>query len=525
MRRYVARCFTHRHAVRHVSLGGLPGDSGKHGDQDADEEDVFVFSDQSATIPPRPEVSHWMQRYQVARDATRRVAAQEKQLRYGAAVAVAAKEREREEDEKLLDTVIHPKDKESMLREANEVSTLKRPRWGTTEKGTHSDAMRLRIAVEERELARQVKAHDTIQAQRKDWGLHPVHFVKRWNTRLDVYGNDRVPYSQEKLEKEKAAWLLEDHLLRKRMELAYAEMGWQPHQFWKLMEDWYKELPAPDRFFMSPYYRSMRPRSSNKRATKKLQQMQEEEGLVVFEERNTHRMIREAMLKQQLPFINLPPPRIIWERLPDDCIIDDYICGREDVTLERRDGAILLRRWLPNGQKISCEVIGGDYLNEIIHVTPVHVDWAQIERAGGFLLHNNMVNAVDHPNNVKIVATVEEAVACLLAFDVDASVEFDPKSYMFYPYLWVTDPEHYTKAEFDEEATESALLASVSTPGREERRHKARLRRSRATRDESAPLDTRTLEQEAGMYAPTFGDSPSVGSFKGSPKGWRNDSQ
>ncbi|KAJ9467561.1 hypothetical protein DIPPA_04050 [Diplonema papillatum] len=87
-----------------------------------------------------------------------------------------------------------------------------------------------------------------------------------------------------------------------------------------------------------------------------------------------------------------------------------------------------------------------------------------------------MVNAVDHLNNVKIAATVEEAVACLLAFDVDASVESDPKNYMFYH-----RPRTLHQSRVRRPPNPRVLLASVNTPDRKERRHRARLRRSRAS--------------------------------------------
>jgi len=117
--------------------------------------------------------------------------------------------------------------------------------------------------------------------------------------------------------------------------------------------------------------------------------------------------------------------------------------GRADFVLERRQGAILLRRWLPNGQKISCEVIGLHYLNSVAEPTPEHVDWQRASLEGGFLIHQNMNNAVDHPNNFTVVSDVDDAVDILSRLTPDPTVEFDPRDYRFWPYLWVNDPGHF----------------------------------------------------------------------------------
>ena len=345
-------------------------------------------------------------------------------------------------------------DETAILTEAHALSrrTASNPLWGEsleTLTSQYGKGAALRLHAEGRELKRQTQAFDTIEKQRKEWGLHPIHFVKRFDTRLDEWGEDRVPYSQEKLESEKAKYLIEDHQKRKELEEEYAQQGWGKHQVWKLINDWYKHLPEPTRFFQTHYYKSMRPRKSTKKQRNQLKNMKEENGLVVFEERNAHRVIRAAMTSGELPHVHLPPPRLIWERLPQDSFIDDNILSRNDVTLERRQGAILLRRWLPNGQKISCEVLGADYLNDIRHPTPLDVDWPRIEASGGFLIHITMCNSIDHINNFKIVLTLEEAVQTLCAHHVDPSVEFKPNDYLFFPYLWVTNEKEYMEYEGD----------------------------------------------------------------------------
>eukprot|EP01062_Namystynia_karyoxenos_P063624 TRINITY_DN56433_c0_g1_i1.p1 TRINITY_DN56433_c0_g1~~TRINITY_DN56433_c0_g1_i1.p1 ORF type:complete len:488 (+),score=99.39 TRINITY_DN56433_c0_g1_i1:75-1538(+) len=318
----------------------------------------------------------------------------------------------------------------------------------------HEEGMALRIRVEERELLRQFEAERIVAAQRAQWGLHPIHFVKRWDTRCDQWGEDIVPYSLEKLESMRAEWLLQDHNHRTELELRFHHLGWPLEALWALMRTWYTLLPEPRRFFAhGPYYQSMRPRSRGpgrwprrqlQRADKRLHAMREREGpAVVFEERHSHKVIRDAMACGALPFVQLPPPALIWETLPHDVIIDDNILGRADLVLERRQGAVLLRRWLPNGQKISCEVLGAHYLTQIAEPTPQHVDWDEVEKRGGFLLHQNMNNAVDHPNNFRVVGRVEEAAALLCQFSPDPTVEFTPRDYRFWPYLWVLDPGHF----------------------------------------------------------------------------------
>eukprot|EP01064_Diplonema_japonicum_P003719 TRINITY_DN12414_c0_g1_i1.p1 TRINITY_DN12414_c0_g1~~TRINITY_DN12414_c0_g1_i1.p1 ORF type:complete len:483 (+),score=105.60 TRINITY_DN12414_c0_g1_i1:58-1449(+) len=427
-------------------------------------EDIFAFDAEDEQVPGRPIGEHWITRYERGKQQRQRQrAAKTDEWAQRRAVKYA----EDEENKQLVDTVLAERDKGMMLHEANKLAPTSR--WGTEKAALiakHGAAMALRITAEERELARQVKAHDTILETRKEMGLHPIHFVKRWDSRWDEHGEDKVPYSQERIEKEKGKWLLEDSLARKKLEAVYEKLGWEKESLYMLMKDWYSHLPEPDRFFQQPYYKSMRPAKIGRRQGKMLAKMKKETSLVVFEERNTHRVIREAIDKGEMPFVKLPSPRIIWEPLPEDCIIDDFICGQDDVTLERRQGAILLRRWLPNGQKISCEAIGAEYLNDIPHPTPMHVDYGQIEQNGGFLIHNIMVNSVDHHNNFKIVGRVEEAVAVLKEFSPHPDAEFDARDYRFYPYLWVTNPSHYTgEADDDVLRREISSADSAATLG------------------------------------------------------------
>ena len=404
-------------------------------------EDVFAFDEREIKQKSDFNQPHWMTRYRQAKGRKEMTPERKKTL-------LAVKERDTEE----ALAIINPEDRVSIFAEANKLAKMNR--WGKDKQqliDRYGSGMALRIRAEERELERQAEAFDKIKEQRSHWNLHPVHFVKRWDSRWDQYGNDKVSYSQEKLESQKGKYLMEDTLVRQALERSYAEMGWEKEQFWKLLEDWYKLLPQPDRFFQQPYKRSMRPKNVSKVQWEMLHNMKKEETLVVFEERNSHRMIRKAIEDGKMPFVKLPPPRIIWEKLPPDCIIDDYILGQEDFTVERREGAILLRRWLPNGQKISCEIIGADYLNEVQHPNPLSLDWDQIERNGGFLIHNIMINSVDHPNNFKVVGRIEEAISVMQEFSVDSTAEFDPNEFMFFPYLWICNPNLYLEPTVDEQ--------------------------------------------------------------------------
>eukprot|EP01063_Lacrimia_lanifica_P020420 TRINITY_DN27731_c0_g1_i1.p1 TRINITY_DN27731_c0_g1~~TRINITY_DN27731_c0_g1_i1.p1 ORF type:complete len:526 (+),score=199.27 TRINITY_DN27731_c0_g1_i1:53-1630(+) len=418
---------------------------------ESDAAGIFAVDEAGVKEEDVPAAPHWMTRYAARKTERLREAAQGMG---GPRVTTATAP---EEDEEWEDT-LSPQDKEQLCKDASREmkqagSKVKTTRWGLDDAALkarypHDKGMQLRARVEERELQRQAKAFDKLKAQRDAWGLHPVHFAKRVDTRLNEYGEDAVSHSQEKLEKEKARWALEDVKRRKELEEEYRQAGWSDRAIYQLFYDWYALLPEQQRFFMQPYYQSMRPLKPSKRQKALFEQMKAEKDLVVFEERNSHRVIRQAMADGKMPFVNLPPPRLIWDPLPLDCIIDDHICGQASVTLERRQGAILLRRWLPNGQKISCEVLGADYLNDIKLPTPLHVDWEQIERNGGFLIHNIMVNAVDHPNNFTVVGRVEDAVSHLNDFAADPAVEFDPRDYKFYPYLWITNPDKYTDARF-----------------------------------------------------------------------------
>eukprot|EP01060_Flectonema_neradi_P009525 TRINITY_DN16785_c0_g1_i1.p1 TRINITY_DN16785_c0_g1~~TRINITY_DN16785_c0_g1_i1.p1 ORF type:complete len:489 (+),score=90.99 TRINITY_DN16785_c0_g1_i1:195-1469(+) len=412
--------------------------------------------------------------------------------------------KERDTEEALA--VINPEDRMKIFQEANKLANLNR--WGHDKQHLiqkYGSGMALRIRAEERELERQAKALDTINKQRSQWGLHPVHFVKRWDSRWDQYGNDKVPYSQEKLESQKGKYLMDDSLVRQALERSYAEMGWEPAQFWNLLEDWYKLLPQPNRFFQEPYKRSMRPKKASKVQWEMLHNMKKEDTLVVFEERNSHRMIRKAMEDGKMPFVKLPPPRMIWEPILPDCIIDDYILGQEDFTVERREGAILLRRWLPDGNKISCEVIGADYLNDVKNPTPLSLDWDQVERNGGFLIHNIMINSVDHHNNFKIVGRIEEAISIMQEFSVDPSVEFDPNEYMFFPYLWLCNPNLYLQPTVEEQMQDT-------------------FERNVEALSESGGGFNPLFEDERDMsgYRPSHGKGAAVEDYKSSRKEWRH---
>ena len=430
-------------AQRDAALAADTADAPAPGEErwsptDADDEvDGFVFDTTSADADATAAatVSSWLDRY---RSGPVRQAAAPQGGAKAVALAFADDEAEDEEGQHLYNDALESMDEAQKVHVFAEAKALVRNaerRWGS------DSVQHRRRRVEERELARQVKAHDIIMEKRRRWNLHPVHFVKRWDTRLDRWGEDIVPYSQEKLEKEVGKYVVEDALLRQKLEKRYAEeYGWAPEAMHRLLDDFIQALPEHTRFFQSGYYKSMRPVRKSAKQFSHFQEMKDEQGIVVFEERHAHKVIREAVARGAMPFVKLPKPPLIWEPVPRDLIIEDNILGHADVTLERRQGAILLRRWLPNGQKISCEVLGGEHVDVR---KPELTDWMSVEEDGGFLIHATMCNSVDHPNNFRVVTSLRQAVDALLAFHVDDTVDFTPNDYMFYPYLWVTNPNAY----------------------------------------------------------------------------------
>eukprot|EP01065_Artemidia_motanka_P022042 TRINITY_DN26268_c0_g1_i2.p1 TRINITY_DN26268_c0_g1~~TRINITY_DN26268_c0_g1_i2.p1 ORF type:complete len:377 (+),score=63.28 TRINITY_DN26268_c0_g1_i2:75-1205(+) len=260
---------------------------------------------------------------------------------------------------------------ERIFSQANGVA--KSGRFGKTDQELRDmgldEGMVLRTRVEERELLRQFEAEQIIARQRAQWNLHPVHYVKRWDTRVDRWGEDIVSYSQERLEKQTTEFLIQDHAYRQKLEHQFESFGWAKESLWALMKAWYRFLPEPRRFFTSePYYQSMRPRprgvpgASSPRTLRRASRLQvlmrrRRVPVTIYEERHSHKVIRDAMQCGALPFVRLPKPPLIWDHMVKDAVIADGIDGRQDLVLERRQGAILLRRWLSNGQKISCEVI------------------------------------------------------------------------------------------------------------------------------------------------------------------------
>jgi len=98
-----------------------------------------------------------------------------------------------------------------------------------------------------------------------------------------------------------------DHVHRQKLEHAFAGFGWPKEALWVLMEEWYRLLPEPSRFFgHGAYYQSMRPRPKGCTGAWTARKLRKADGLLnkmkrrklpmtVFEERHSHKVIRDAM--------------------------------------------------------------------------------------------------------------------------------------------------------------------------------------------------------------------------------------